>query len=513
MNTDFNIIWLRNDLRLHDNPAFELANQSGLPVSVVFIVPEFWLDADASTPFSYPESYLNTSDLVRISKPKARFLRASLIDLQRQLYRQNIQLQMVYGDPVSLFAQWQQQGLQQVFTQQAQAPEEHYWLNAIRQQGTDLTTYNNQTLFSEAQLQDAGLSLTAGQWPDSFSGFRRRVEKHLNADLIKANPPVALTVDDYDLQDHDLQGHALQNRSSQRYPSVPWPTDFSGQNDHLPSSRFNLPGGEDNGLARLSAYIWQYDGLNRYKTTRNQLTGQNFSSFFSAYLAWGCLSAKRVLQEIRYFEHELQANEHSQWLYFELLWREYFHWSMRIHGREYFRYSGLAQHNHFQPAPINLHHWQAWQNATMGVPMIDAGLKELIHSGYCSNRMRQNLASYFIHELQLDWRLGAQFFEQHLIDFDVAINWGNWAYLAGVGNDPQHHPDSAQKTPGGQAQGRWFSMNKQLQQYDPQLHHIHQWLPELSGQDLAQIQAHSCGQQTLAHYPAPVVPVAGTSSH
>ncbi|WP_419811728.1 DASH family cryptochrome [Bacterioplanoides sp.] len=506
MNNAFNIIWLRNDLRLHDNPAFQLANASGLPVSVVFIVPEFWLDAEASTPFSYREDYLNTQNQIRISKPKARFLRASLIDLQRQLYRQNIQLNMVYGDPLTLFKSWQQQGLQQVFTQQAQAPEESVWLDAISEQNITLTTYHNQALFDQQQLIDAGLTPEPQQWPASFSRFRRRIEKHIDFDHIKSAPPVALIVDD-----HPLSHHA----------SIPWPTDFSGQDDSLPSLRFNLAGGEDNGLARLSSYIWQHQGLQNYKTTRNQLTGNNFSSFFSAYLAWGCLSAKRVIQEIHYFEHELQPNEHSQWLTLELLWREYFYWCLRIYGKRYFCYSGLGNSNAFKAAgfkPANFdQRWQAWQQAQTGVPMIDAGLKELIHTGYCSNRMRQNLASYFIHELQLDWRLGAQFFEQHLIDFDVAVNWGNWAYLAGVGNDPQHSPNADQQTLGRQAKGRWFSINKQLQQYDPQLQHIHQWLPQLNTQDLAQIQAHSSGQQPLAHYPLPIVPVTvfpgiGTSS-
>ena len=66
--------------------------------------------------------------------------------------------------------------------------------------------------------------------------------------------------------------------------------------------------------------------------------------------------------------------------------------------------------------------WQAWCAASTGIPMIDAGLVELRTTGFLSNRLRQNMASYFIHQLQLDWRWGARWFEQHLIDFDVASN-------------------------------------------------------------------------------------------
>jgi deoxyribodipyrimidine photo-lyase len=69
-----------------------------------------------------------------------------------------------------------------------------------------------------------------------------------------------------------------------------------------------------------------------------------------------------------------------------------------------------------------------------------------------SNRGRQNVASFFIHEMQQDWRIGARYFEEQLIDYDTSSNWGNWAYLAGVGNDPRS--------------GRQFNIEKQAKDYD-----------------------------------------------
>ena len=108
--------------------------------------------------------------------------------------------------------------------------------------------------------------------------------------------------------------------------------------------------------------------------------------------------------------------------------------------------------------------------------------------------MRQNLASYFIQYLKLDWRLGAAFFERHLVDYDVASNWGNWAYLAGAGQDPRSSP----------GQGRIFNINFQLQNYDPELTHIKLWLPQLAHYSLRQIQQHSRGESLLPDYPAPI---------
>jgi deoxyribodipyrimidine photo-lyase len=79
-------------------------------------------------------------------------------------------------------------------------------------------------------------------------------------------------------------------------------------------------------------------------------------------------------------------------------------------------------------------------------------MRELAATGYLSNRMRQNVASYLIHELQGDWRAGAAWFEHSLIDYDVHSNQGNWAYIAGVGTDPRG--------------GRAFNIQKQAQDYD-----------------------------------------------
>jgi deoxyribodipyrimidine photo-lyase len=88
-------------------------------------------------------------------------------------------------------------------------------------------------------------------------------------------------------------------------------------------------------------------------------------------------------------------------------------------------------------------------------------MKQLKATGYMSNRGRQLVASCFVNELSLDWRYGAAYMEQQLIDFDIAANWGNWQYLAGVGADPRGL--------------RSFDLQKQTHIYDPQHHFIKKW--------------------------------------
>lgn len=87
-----------------------------------------------------------------------------------------------------------------------------------------------------------------------------------------------------------------------------------------------------------------------------------------------------------------------------------------------------------------------------GESFIDAGMRELACTGYLSNRLRQNVASYLIHDLSGDWRAGAAWFEYQLVDFDIYSNQGNWLYVSGRGTDPRV--------------GRRFDPDRQARQYD-----------------------------------------------
>jgi deoxyribodipyrimidine photo-lyase len=125
---------------------------------------------------------------------------------------------------------------------------------------------------------------------------------------------------------------------------------------------------------------------------------------------------------------------------------------MRKRPQTYFLQTGLpgskSQVHGLDPVVLT-----AWIQGKTGQRFIDANMRELAQTGFMSNRGRQNVASYFCHTLQQDWRYGAAYFESQLVDYDVASNWGNWAYVAGVGNDPR--PD------------RRFNIEKQAALYDP----------------------------------------------
>ena len=227
----------------------------------------------------------------------------------------------------------------------------------------------------------------------------------------------------------------------------------------------SFEGGETAGLERLRYYLWETDLVKDYKETRNGLIGSDYSSKFSAWLAQGCLSPKMIYHELKKYEAERGANKSTYWLFFELLWRDFF----RLMGKKYEEkifLKGGTKDDAPDGLRNNWQHFRPWLEGETGVPFIDANMRELNLTGFMSNRGRQNVASFLVKDLKINWQMGAEYFESMLIDYDVTSNWGNWNYVAGVGSDPR--------------EDRYFNIVKQARRYDPQGDYVRLWVPELS---------------------------------
>lgn len=216
-------------------------------------------------------------------------------------------------------------------------------------------------------------------------------------------------------------------------------------------------GGERAGQDRLQKYFWDDDGLKDYKETRNGLLGLEYSSKFSPWLAVGALSARAIQQEVKQYEELRIKNDSTYWMTFELLWRDYFRLLAIQQGSKFFTGQRTTSYKieHDEKA------FQEWTEGRTGQPFIDANLRELAKTGYMSNRGRQNVASYLTRVLKCDWRVGADFFERTLVDYDAASNWGNWSYFSGSGNDPRD---------------RSFNVARQAEVYDPNGEYVRYWL-------------------------------------
>ena len=226
-----------------------------------------------------------------------------------------------------------------------------------------------------------------------------------------------------------------------------------------PHTAFPVRGGTDAGQRRLQQWVFGEQGILHYKATRNGLDGLDGSSSLSPWLALGSLSAREVVAEITRFEAAVAANDSTRWLVFELLWREFFHWRALADDVSLFRAGGKPgklHHCTFEPR-----NFARWCQGDTDYPLVNALLRQLLATGWMSNRGRQIAASCLVNEYGIDWRYGAAFFEKHLLDYDVANNYGNWQYLAGVGADPRG--------------GRHFNLQKQTAQHDPEGLFINKW--------------------------------------
>jgi deoxyribodipyrimidine photo-lyase len=185
----------------------------------------------------------------------------------------------------------------------------------------------------------------------------------------------------------------------------------------------------------------------------------DYSSKWSPWLATGALSPRTAWASIADFEASEGANKSTYWLFFELLWRDHFRWLHKKYGKKLYFPGGLKK---LPPPSHDSLAFQRWCQANTGNPFIDAGMKELALTGYLSNRMRQNVASYLIHDLACDWRAGAAWFEANLIDYDVYSNQANWLYISGRGTDPRPQ--------------RRFNPELQAKNYDPGGSYRKNWL-------------------------------------
>ncbi len=212
-------------------------------------------------------------------------------------------------------------------------------------------------------------------------------------------------------------------------------------------------GGETTGHERLKHLITS-GSMTAYKDTRNGTLGEDFSTKLSAWLALGCITARQTHEYLLDFEdgktdlgkgvpgYGKGESKGTAAVRFELLWRDYFRLATCKFGPRLFRVGGFKNDTSYSwksPSkdPAIQQKVTRFLEGTTGTGFIDASMRELFLTGYTSNRLRQNVASFLAKHLGIDWRIGAEWYESLLADYDLSNNWGNWQYNAGVGNDPR----------------------------------------------------------------------------
>ncbi len=462
---DTAVVWFRDDLRLTDNPTLVdavTAADEVVPISVV-------------DPRDHGGTRYGTE---KLGAHRAAFRRESLLELRATLRERGGELYVREGRPETVVPDVVDRvDADAVYAQTKPATEELEVENGVRRalpDGVALETRWTHTLYHRSDLPTPCRRMT-----DTFTPWRKEVERECSVREPLAAPE---TVPTPELPAGD----------------VPTCSDL-GLEAPPEDDRAVLPveGGESAGKRRLEAYVWEGDHLREYKRTRNGLLGADYSSKFSPWLAAGCLSPRWIHAEVERYEDERVSNEDTYWLVFELLWRDFFQFQFHKYGGQFFTPTGIRDvektWNHDRAA------FERWASGETGIPFVDANMRELNRTGYMSNRGRQNVASFLTDALEVDWRWGAAYFEERLVDYDVASNWGNWAYQAGVGND---------------SRDGYFDVLSQAEYYDDDGEYVRTWLPELEALPsasvhrpwtLSEAERAACGVQLGVDYPEPMI--------
>ena len=427
------LIWYRNDLRVHDLLALDEAVQQDAEIIPVYCFDDRLFD---ETSFGFPKT----------GSYRAQFLIESVADLRDSLQKLGSNLVVRRGLPEEVIpAIAEELKVDSVSYSKEVTSEEKQVEKKLRKalsaKNIKVATYWEATLYLPEDLP-FGIKET----PELYTNFRKQVEKKSEINEAIAAPKKLPPLPEIEVGE---------------IPTISELGLEAAEIDERAVLQFK--GGESEAIKRLEDYFWEEDCLRNYKETRNGMLGANYSSKFSPWLALGCISPRYINDKVIEYEAKRVKNNSTYWLIFELIWRDFFRFIVAKHGNEVFKAGGMQGFD--IPWKQDWQRFDLWREGKTGYPLVDANMRELAATGFMSNRGRQNVASFLTKNLGIDWRMGAEWFESVLIDYDVCSNWGNWNYTAGVGNDARGF--------------RYFNIPKQTKDYDPKGEYIKHWLPEL----------------------------------
>jgi len=257
-----------------------------------------------------------------------------------------------------------------------------------------------------------------------------------------------------------------------------------------------FPAGEAEAQRRLARFLEQ--GIARYDQRRDTLAEDGTSSL-SPYFRFGMLSPREAaVGALSAMTAAAAASGAETWLK-ELVWRE-FYLAVLFHFPGVLKKAfnpGLREIA-WRDAPADL---AAWQQGMTGYPIVDACMRQLLHTGWMHNRGRMIVASFLAKDLLIDWQHGEAWFMDQLIDGDPAANNGGWQWASGVGTDAAPY-------------FRIFNPVTQGERFDPHGHFVRRWVPELAEVPdrylhapwtMPALTASLCGVEIGRDYPAPIV--------
>ena len=443
------IFWFRRDLRLEDNIGLFEASLRNNP-----ILPLFVLDPQ----------------LLNISRVRQKFLYDGLLALHHDLQKQGSGLHVLHGSAeIELPRLIEQTGATALFYNKDYTP-----YATQRDQRIQASIHIPTFTFDDAIIQKPTSILTdTGQPYTVFTPFKNKWRK-----IVKERVFTPLS----------YHCNWVSQPASDLRRSLPHANELD--------TIITPTAGEAPAQKQLNSFMEH--GLYAYQTQRDRFdsspfNGRTSTSLLSPYFKFGMISPRLVLRMARFaYEQAEQDSERKSvdiWVD-ELIWREFY-----IHIMAQFPH--VANKN-FRPEyddlewnndPVQL---QLWQEGMTGYPIVDAAMRQLNQTGWMPNRARMVVASFLTKDLLIDWRKGASYFMEHLLDGDLCANTGGWQWSAGTGTDAQPY-------------FRIFNPVSQSLKFDPFGEYIRKWVPELDMLTGKELHAPWLTKRLISAYPPPIV--------
>jgi len=416
--TEVTIFWFRRDLRLNDNAGLYHALRSGFPVLPIFIFDTAILDLLEDRA---DRRVSMIYDMIERLKAELEALGSSLL--------------VEHGRPQEVFERLAQRfPIKAIFTNHDYEP---YGMN-----------------------RDASIALWCEKKGIGFSSLKDAVIFEKNEVLKDDGKPYTV------FTPYSRKWKSLLNQ----HPITTYNTD-PYKNKYFQIEPFTLPRIEEIGFSRSAYQLPQPevsdDLIRAYKTTRD-FPAQSGTSRLSPHLRFGTISIRELVSRAARLD-ETYLNE--------LIWREFYmmilyHFPHVVGGAFKPVYNGIRWANDETA-------FQAWCDGKTGIPIVDAGMRELNETGLMHNRVRMITASFLTKHLLIDWRWGEAYFAAKLLDFELASNNGGWQWAASTGCDAVPY-------------FRVFNPLLQTDKFDKKLEYIKKWVPDLYS----------------ANYPHPIIDLA-----
>lgn len=406
MSEELNIMWFRRDLRLHDNKGLYHALKQGN------VQPIFIFDSNIL-------SKLTKSD------KRVSIIYAELEKIQKTLSKYNASLKVFHGEPVEIFSS----ELEKTFPN----------IKAL---------YCNGDYEPYARERDKKVKDVLAKKGITFNDFKDHVIFEKDEVLNQESSPYGV------FTPYSKTWKAkLEKEHYKEYPSQDILENFT-------SSKYELPSLSSIGFDRVEVNYTKslpaQQKLASYPDKRDY-PAQEGTTQVSVALRFGMISIRELVRKA--------LKENAGKYLDELIWRDFYQMILWHHphvkDRSYkAKYDAIEWENKEQ-------HFEFWCRGETGVPIVDAGMRELNTTGYMHNRVRMIVASFLVKNLLVDWRWGEAYFAEKLLDFDLASNNGGWQWAAGSGCDAAPY-------------FRVFNPITQAQKFDPEMKYIKKWVPEIA---------------------------------